>query len=181
MTSFWWGEGLGRRAFTVAVGASGLLALAATPDALGRKDLAQQAGQFAPLAVLFRCGGRPAPATSRCFRVSISMRSSSMVRAAVAWSRISSSAASTSTSGAVVEVLDIVGVQLRAGGNRAAPTSPPRCSSFQLAQPLSKALPAAAERLEDGLGRRGETPLQDGQGKANRTGALVVLQLPRPG
>ena len=50
------------------------------------------------LSVPLRRMTRASP--SRCFSVSISLRSSTIVRAAVAWSRICSSAASTSVSGA---------------------------------------------------------------------------------
>jgi hypothetical protein len=47
---------------------------------------------------------------------------------------------------------------------------------FQFAQPAFEALAAAAQRLVDRLGRGRQTPLQDGQRKADGAGALVVLQ-----
>ena len=50
------------------------------------------------------------------------------------------------------------------------------CRSCFLAQPLFQPLPAAAERLVDGLGRGRQPPLQDGQGEADRALAAFVLQ-----
>ena len=47
---------------------------------------------------------------------------------------------------------------------------------FKLAQTAFKTLAAAVQRLVDGLGRRCETPLQDGERKAHGSGAPVVLQ-----
>ena len=103
------------------------------------------------------------------------MRSSAMERAAVAWSRMASSAAATSFSGASSRSSRSSASSAAADGGRDAHRSP-ALEQLQLAQPTFEPLAAAAQGLVDGLGRGGEAPLQDGQGKADGAGALVVLQ-----
>ena len=126
MTSFWCGEGVGGG---IGAGAVRHRGSAAQADGGRREDLAEQAGQFAPLACPRRCGGRQAPALPDGFSVSISAFSSPMVRAAVAWSRISSSAASTSLSGASSRSSTSSSSSAgRCGGNGLRP-APPRCST----------------------------------------------------
>ncbi len=75
--------------------------------------------------------------------------------------------------GCVFKVVEIVSIEHPAlrdeGGN-------PLALGLEFAQALFKALLAPLERLVDGLRRRGQTPLKDGQRKTDRPGALVVLQ-----
>jgi hypothetical protein len=81
MTSFWCGEGVGGGIGTGAIG--GWRFGDPMPDGGRGKDFAEQAGEFAPLGV----GAAAADASawpSSPFRVSISMRSSAIERAAVA-------------------------------------------------------------------------------------------------
>ncbi len=77
--------------------------------------------------------------------------------------------------GRLFEVLDVVGIEHRAGTSGARSRGA-ALQELQLAQPLLQALAAAAQRLVDRLGRRGQAPLQDGEREADRAGALVVLQ-----
>ena len=76
--------------------------------------------------------------------------------------------------GGVLQVFDIVGVEHPPLEHRRGRDAV--LLGLQLAQALLEPLPAALERLVDGLGRRGQAPLQDGQRKTHRARALVVLQ-----
>ena len=173
MTSFWRGDGVGGG---IAPAPYGAASRRRAGDRAGREDLAEQARQLAPLRVRRRCGARRAASASRRSSVSISTFSSAIVRAAVAWSRISSSAASTSLSGASSRSSTSSASSAGTAGAMAGATCAPRCEQLQLAQPLLQPLAAPAQRLVDRLGRGGEPALQDGQREADGAGALVVLQ-----
>ena len=99
-----------------------------------------------------------------------------MVRAAVAWSRISSSAASSSSSGASSRSsTSSSSSSTGRSRSRSLRTSPP-LQELELAQPLLEPLAPAAQRLVDRLGRGGEPALEDRQGEADGARALVVLE-----
>ena len=165
MTSFWCGDGVGGG--TRAPRRAGSVPSRSPGDGIAREDLTEQAGQLAPLGVRAAAPDGRASA-SRPFRVSISIFSSAMVAAAVAWSRISSSAASTSLSGASSRSSTSSASSAGPAGADGPCDLAAALEHLQLAQPALQPLAAAAQRLVDRLGRGGEAPLQDGQREADR-------------
>ena len=97
-----------------------------------------------------------------------------MDRAAVAWSRMRASASSTSCSGGVVEVLDVVGVELRSREREGRRGLAAPLQHLELAQAALQPLPPPAQRLVDRLGRGGEPSLEERQRETDRTRPLGV-------
>ena len=79
----------------------------------------------------------------------------------------------------VFEVLDVLGVEGGEGGRHDRRGLAAALQDLELAQAALEPLAAAAQRLVDRLRRGSEAPLQNGEGKADRSGAFVVLQTPR--
>ena len=84
--------------------------------------------------------------------------------------------------GRVFDLFDLFSVKQRAGreaGRDREPTgrAPGSVEQFQLAQAAGEPFMAAVEGLIDRFGRGGETALEDREGKADRAGAFVVLEL----
>ena len=174
MTSFWRGDGVGRRDRARAVRRQCASATRSAMAAGVKISPSRLASSRHFLSSPLR---RTASASdSRRLSVSISAFSSAMVRAAVAWSRISSSAASTSLSGASsrssTSSASSAGTVAASDGRDLAAA----LEQLQLAQPALQPLAAAAQRLVDRLGRGGEAALQDREREADRARALVVLQ-----
>ena len=100
-----------------------------------------------------------ASASSR-LSVAISAFSSPIVRAAVAWSRTSSSAASTSLSGASSRSSTLSGSSVGLTVANASACAP-RCRISSSLQPLLQAFAAPVQRLVYGLRRGREPTLKD--------------------
>ena len=164
------GNGLGDRAG--AIGDGGLGDPAA--EAYGREDLAEQVRELTPLGVLAAAphfGGEGfETAEGGDLRFQFSNRCG---RRGLVEDPFFSSL--HLVLGRFFEIFDVVGVEHGTGGHGHGYCGP-ALQEFQLAQPLLQALAPAAQRLVDRLRRRGETPLQDGERKADRSRALVVLQ-----
>ena len=77
--------------------------------------------------------------------------------------------------GCLVEIFYVVVVEQRPREYRRGRRTP-ALKQLQLAQALLEALASATERLVDGLRRRCQASLQDGEREADCSGALVVLQ-----
>ena len=166
----WRGNGLGDRPGTV--GHGGLRDPAAEPG--GREDLAEQVRQLAPLGVLaaapdFR--GQRLQARERG-DLDRELGERGRRRGLVEDLLLGSL---DLVLGGLVEILQIVVVERwsRHGRRRRGRTA---LQQRKLAQPLLQSLAAPAERLEDGLRRRGQPALQDGEREPDRAGALVVLE-----
>ncbi len=145
--------------------------------AAGVKISLKQVRQLPPLPVLAAAPDRRVRVLRGASAFRSPPRSSAIVRAAVAWSRICSSAASTSSSGASSRSSTSSSSSSRrlrsktSAGDLAA-----ALEQLQLAQAAFKPFPAAAQRLVDRLGRRSEAALQNRQREADRAGALVILK-----
>ena len=74
----------------------------------------------------------------------------------------------------VVEVVDVLGVERRRRHRGRLPSA--ALQHLELPQLAFQALAAPAQRLVDGLGRRRQAALQDGEGEPDGAGAAVVLQ-----
>ena len=106
----------------------------------------------------------------------ISSFSSSIVWAAVAWSRTSPSCASISLSGASSQVFEIFAVERQHGRRGDEIGLALALQPLHLLQAALQPFAAAAQGTVDRLRRRGETALQDGQGEADGAGPFVVCQ-----
>ena len=78
--------------------------------------------------------------------------------------------------GGLVQILDILGVELRNRSSKCDGGLAATLQHLELTQPALQTLTAPAQRLIDGLRRRGEPALQNCQGEANSPGPVVVLK-----
>ena len=163
-----------------------------------RRDLPEAIGRAAsqPRCIVSRCGVKISSSrlASSCHLVSVPLRrtasarsskplqsfdfgpSSSMVRAAVAWSRTSSSASSTSSSGASSRSSTVFRIQraaLRCDNLRSLAAA---LQHFQLTQTAFQPFAPPPQRLVNGLRGRGQPALQDGECKSDRACAFVIFQ-----
>src|SRR5690606_38945026 len=74
--------------------------------------------------------------------------------------------------GRVIEVIDILAVDLRHAFRECLADKGSSMEQLDLPETSFEPLAATAQRLIDGLRRRGEASLQDGEGKADGPGAL---------
>ena len=78
--------------------------------------------------------------------------------------------------GRLVQVLHILGVELRTGEGKRDGGLSAALQHLELAQSALQSLAAAAQRLVDGRGRRRQPALENGQREADGAGAPVVLE-----
>ena len=140
--------------------------------AAGGEDLAKQAGQFAPFSVLAAAAHGERQRFKAAKRRDLSFELVDRARRR----RLVEDLLLGSLDLVIrrfLKILHVIGIERWSCGGEASAAAA-ALQDFEFPQALLQPFAAPAQRLVDGLGRRRQSPLQDGERKPDRPGPLII-------